>query len=24
VLAADVIGPLFARIKAFPIADRDV
>jgi antitoxin CptB len=24
VLAAAVIGPLFARIKAFPIADRDV
>jgi antitoxin CptB len=24
VLSADVIGPLFARIKAFPIADRDV
>lgn len=24
VLAADVICPLFARIKAFPIADRDV
>ena len=24
VLAADVIGPLLARIKGFPIADRDV
>ena len=24
VLPAEVIGPLFARIKAFPIADRDV
>jgi antitoxin CptB len=24
VLSAEVIGPLFARIKAFPIADRDV
>jgi antitoxin CptB len=24
VLPAAVIGPLFARIKAFPIADRDV
>jgi antitoxin CptB len=24
VLPAEVIGPLFARIKAFPIGDRDV
>ncbi|MCK1653855.1 succinate dehydrogenase assembly factor 2 [Bradyrhizobium sp. 149] len=24
VLPAEVIGPLFARIKAYPIADRDV
>ena len=24
VLPAEVIGPLFARIKTFPIADRDV
>ena len=24
VLAAEAVGPLFARIKAFPIADRDV